>query len=372
MFVKALLVLASGLSLAAASPLHAYRNATGLPAKTIFQFNETGTWLENLAVRPNGDLLMTMLTPNASLWTLKRPYSAHPEASLVHTFSGATGLNGITETSPDTFVLLSAQYSGVGEPVPGTFAVWEVSFRSPSSSSSSSSSSPSVRKVTDFPEAQLANGIASVPSCESSSSSSSSDAVLVGDSFAGSLWRVDTRTGAREPLVEKAPAMSAPAGGALPIGINGLKVRAGYAYWSNSAQVALYRTRIDGHGYLASASSSSSSSSAAAAANGTAAAETVATLDSPFVDDFAFDNRGLLWAATNGDSSKVDVVRADGSVETAAVGGASEDTVAGGSAVAFGRTAWDRDVLYVTTSGTLPDNRTEPAKVVAVNRAGFR
>ncbi|KAI4861183.1 hypothetical protein F4820DRAFT_434608 [Hypoxylon rubiginosum] len=356
-FAKALLALASGLSLAASSPLHVYRNETGLPAKTIFQFNQTGTWLENLAVRPNGDLLMTMLTPSASLWTLKRPYSPHPEASLVHTFSGATGLNGITETSPDTFVLLSAEYSGVGEPVAGSFAVWEVSFRR----GPSSSSTPSIRKITDFPEAQLANGIASVPSCES-------DIVLVGDSFAGSLWRIDTRTGAREPLIQQAPSMSAPAGGALPIGINGLKVRAGYAYWSNSAQVAVYRTRIDGHGYLAAPAPS------ATAADGTAVVveETVATLDgSPFVDDFAFDNRGLLWAATNGDN-KVDVVRVgDGFVETV-VGGAEEDTVAGDSAVAFGRTALDRDVLYVTTSGTLPNSRTEPAKVVAVNRAGFR
>ncbi|KAI6084457.1 hypothetical protein F4821DRAFT_170769 [Hypoxylon rubiginosum] len=353
MFPNYLLALASGLSFAAASPLHVYRSESGLPAKTIFQFNQTGTWLENLAVRPNGDLLMTMLTPSASLWTLKQPYSPHPEASLVHTFTGATGLNGITEVRPDVFVLLSAQYSGVGEPVAGSFAVWEVSFHS-------SSTSPSIRKITDFPEAQLANGIALVPTC------SEHDIVLVCDSFAGSLWRINTRTGDRAPLVQQAPSMSAPAGGALPIGINGLKVRGGYAYWSNSAQVAIYRTRIDAHGYLASSTSTT--------ANGTAVdvevgVETVATLDSPFVDDFAFDGRGLLWVATNGDN-KVDVVRADGSVETVA-GGADADAVAGDSAVAFGRTPLDRDVLYVTTSGTLPNNRTEPAKVVAVNRAGF-
>ncbi|KAI1764287.1 hypothetical protein GGR53DRAFT_328808 [Hypoxylon sp. FL1150] len=351
MFTNTLLALASVLTIAAAGPLHVFRNKTELPAKTIFQFNQTDTWIENLAVRPNGDLLLTLLSPSASLWTLKKPYSPHPEASLVHTFPNATGLNGIAEVSPDVFVLLSAQYTGVGEPVAGSFAVWEVSFRD----SSSSSFSPSIRKVTDFPEAQLANGIAAVaPSREHHDAA----VVLVGDSFAGSLWRVDARTGARAALLQQAPSMSAPSGGALPIGINGLKVRGGYAYWSNSALVTIYRVAIDARGYLL------------AAAKGTAAVETVATLDSsPFVDDFAFDARGLLWAATNSDS-KVDVVRADGSVETV-VGDADEDTVAGDSAVAFGRTALDRGVLYVTTSGALPNNQREPAKVVAVNRAGF-
>ncbi|KAI1776671.1 hypothetical protein F4818DRAFT_440070 [Hypoxylon cercidicola] len=275
-FVKSLLALASRFSPAAASPLLTHRNETGL------------LLLENLAVRPNSDLLMTKLA------TLKRPYSPHPEASLVHAFAGASGLSDITETSPDASVVLGAEYESVGEPVPGTFAVWEVSFRD---------DSPSVCKITDFLEAQLANG-------------------------------------------------------ALPIGINGLKTHGGYAYWSNSTQAAIYRTEIDGHGYLA------------AATNGTATPiEIVETMDSPFVDDFALDARELLWAATNADS-KVDVVCADESVETV-VGGADEDALGGDSAVAFGRTPLDRNVLYVTTNGTLTNNRMEPAKVVAVNRAGF-
>ncbi|KAI1397577.1 hypothetical protein F4819DRAFT_471717 [Hypoxylon fuscum] len=338
MFANSLLALAGGLCLAAASPLHAYRaaNQTGLPAKTIFQMNATGTWFENIAVRPNGDLLLTTLTISASVYTVKRPYAPHPEASLVHTFDGASGAVGIAETKPDTFAVLAAEYEGVGEPVPGTYAVWEISFKGPA---------PSVRKITDFPEAQLANGIARVPTCKN-------DVVLIGDSFAGSLWRLDTQTGKYESVMQVAQ-MAAPAGGALPLGINGLKVHGGYAYWSNSARVTLYRTKLDKHGYPA--------------ANSTI--ETVAALDSDFVDDFTFDEQGLLWVATNGDN-KVDVVRADGSFQTV-VGGATEDTVGGDSSVAFGRTALDRNILYVSTSGTLPNNRTEPAKVVAVNRAGF-
>ncbi|KAI0834321.1 hypothetical protein F5Y06DRAFT_157293 [Hypoxylon sp. FL0890] len=341
MFANSLLALASVISLAFASPLqHAHRatNHTGLPlpAKVIFQFNQTGTWFENLAVRPNGDLVLTSLTPTASVWTLKRPYTPHPEFALLHTFMETPGLVGIAETKPDTFVMLAAEFVGSADPVPGSYSIWELSLRG---------TSPATRKISNLTEVQLGNGVASVPSCKG-------DVVLIGDSFAGSLWRLNTTSGAHESVMAVAQ-MAAPAGAALPIGINGLKVHDGYVYWSNSATVTIYRSKIDKNGYPV--------------ANATI--ETIATLDSPFVDDFAFDEQGLIWAATNSDN-KVDVVRPNGSYETV-VGGANEDIVGGDTAVAFGRTLQDRNILYVTTSGTLPNNRTEPAKIVAVNRAGF-
>ncbi|KAI2472740.1 hypothetical protein F4781DRAFT_444442 [Annulohypoxylon bovei var. microspora] len=339
-FTTCLLALASSLSVARASPMLASRaaNQTSLPAKTIFQFNETGTWFENLSVRPNGDLVLTTLAPSAQLWTLKAPYSAAPQIRLVHTFEGGKpGLVGIAETRPDVFVVIGAEFVGSGDAAPGSFAIFEVAFRGDDATA---------RKVVDFPEAKLANGVAAVPSC-------GSDVVLIGDSYGGSLWRLDTRT-ARYERVLAAPEMAAPAGSALPFGINGLKVHAGHVYWGNSATATIYRARIDRKGYPA--------------ANATV--ETVAVLDSDFVDDFAFDAQGLLWAATNGDN-KLDVVRPDGSFETM-VGGATLDTVGGDSAVAFGRTDADRDTVYVSTSGVLPNNRTEPAKIVAVNRASFR
>ncbi|KAI2616138.1 hypothetical protein GGS26DRAFT_578968 [Hypomontagnella submonticulosa] len=341
---KTMLALASAISIATTSPLHASREAVlPLPAKTIFQFNETGTWFENLAVRPNGDLLMTMLQPTASIYTLKRPYDTHPELALVHTFAGAPGLTGIAETKPDTFVVLNAEFQATGVPVPGSWAVWELAFNS--------TDSPSVHKVGSLPDAQLLNGVAPVSSCNP-------NVLLVGDSFAGTLWRLDMRTGTVESVLS-VPEMAAPFPG---VGINGLKVREGFVYWGNSAQASIYRARVDKNGYPLKLTGPG--------ANSTAAVEMLAKLDSPFVDDFAFDARGLLWVATNRDN-KVDVVRPGGTVETVA-GGATEGTVAGDSAVAFGRTAKDRDVVYVTTSGVLPDKRTEGAKVVAVDRAGFR
>ncbi|KAI0882920.1 uncharacterized protein GGS22DRAFT_42368 [Annulohypoxylon maeteangense] len=339
-FTNSLLAFASSLSLTSATPLLSPRAANqSLPAKTIFQFNETGTWFENLSVRPNGDLVLTTLTPSAQVWTLKAPYSANPQIGLVHTFQdGKPGLVGIAETKPDVFVVIAAEFAGAGNAVPGTFAIYEIAFKG---------NDVTTRKVIDFPEAKLANGVATVPRCGNTS------VVLIGDSFAGSLWRLDTGTGKYESVLAVAE-MTAPAGGALPIGINGLKVHAGFVYWGNSATATIYRARIDKKGYPV--------------ANATV--EVVAALNSNFVDDFAFDAQGMLWAATNGDN-KVDIIRPDGAFETV-VGGATLDTVGGDSAVAFGRTSADRNTVYVSTSGVLPGNRTEPAKIVAINRAGFR
>ncbi|KAI1075523.1 hypothetical protein F5B20DRAFT_585119 [Whalleya microplaca] len=338
--VQCLLALAGNLLLANASPLNTTRaDGLPLPSKTIFQFNETGTWLENVAVRPNGDLLMSMLTPHSSLYTLKRPYSSSPEASLVHTFDGANGLGGITEISPDTFAVIAGQYSGAGSPVPGTYAIWEVSFRN---------STHSVRKITDIPEAGLANGIATVPTY-------GGKVVLISDSFLGSLWRLDTQTGRYESVM-KVTEMGVKDGAEFPIGINGVKVRDGYVYWTNSALVEIFRTRIDGRGYPVSNTT----------------VEKIATIDAPMLDDFAIDKSGLLWVATNAGDT-VDIVRPNGSYK-AAVGSAKEFTVAGDTAVAFGRTLRDKDILYAVTCGALSapiNNRSEPAKVVAVDTTRF-
>ncbi|OTA99840.1 hypothetical protein M426DRAFT_16071 [Hypoxylon sp. CI-4A] len=105
------------------------------------------------SVRPNGDLLLTTLMPNASVWTLKQPYAPHPEIPRMHTFDNATGLTGVAETKSGTFVVLAAQFKGEGDPVPGSFEVWEFSFSSslPSSKSGGIESTPSTRKITDFP-----------------------------------------------------------------------------------------------------------------------------------------------------------------------------------------------------------------------------
>ncbi|KAI1129958.1 hypothetical protein F5Y10DRAFT_290389 [Nemania abortiva] len=307
-----------------------------LPAKTIFQFNQTGTWLENIAVRPNGDLLVTMLSPTASLYTLKSPYSSTRTFSLLHTFDNVTGLLGITETSPDTFAILSITFSETMAPVPGSSAIWGVSF---------DHDKLRTRKIASIPDIIVPNGITSIPG---------SSTVFVTDSTGGTITRCDTQTRACEVILNNPETAPSP-GSSEPTGANGIHYRCGYLYWSNSNLVSIFRIRLSEDGYPDSY----------------AKIETVGKVNAVFIDDFAESDDGRLWIAA-GENNTVIALQNDGFSEVVA-GSLMEPTVAGCTSAAFGRTAHDLKMLYVTTNGgaSAPVNGvTEPAKIVAVGTSG--
>ncbi|KAF7563190.1 hypothetical protein G7046_g894 [Stylonectria norvegica] len=144
-------------------------------------------------------------------------------------------------------------------------------------------------------------------------------------------------------------------GAALLIGVNGIHVRGKYLYFTNSNTVSIFRVRI----------------SAAGRPVRNAKVELVANLSSvaTFLDDFTFSAKGDIYVATNLDNSVLRVDTKTGKAKTV-VGKSTELTVAGSTAVAFGRTEKDRHTFYVSTSGAAasPVNGTltEGGKVVAV------
>ncbi|KAI0440624.1 hypothetical protein F4803DRAFT_552910 [Xylaria telfairii] len=303
------------------------------PAHNVFQFNETGTWLENIAIRANGDLLTTMLTPTASLYTLKQPYSATREFSLLHTFENATGLLGITEISNDNFAVLSTELDNTSNPVPGSSTIWGVSFERDEFST---------RQIASIPDVLLPNGITSIPN---------SSVVLLADSIGGTVTRCDTLTGICEVVLERTETKSV-SSALNPLGINGLHYRNGYIYWSNSNLVSIFRMRVDKQGYPVP----------------NAKVETIGTVDALLIDDFAEDYAGRFYVATGGNNTIVEL-RQNGSSEVMA-GSLTELTVAGCTAAAFGRTVHDRTTLYVVTNGAIraPVNGAiEPGKIVALD-----
>ncbi|KAI0204420.1 hypothetical protein F4808DRAFT_413467 [Astrocystis sublimbata] len=306
------------------------------PSRTIFQFNESGTWLENIAVRANGDLLATMLSPSASLYTLKKPYAAEPEFSLIHTFDNATGLLGIVEISSDDFAVLSTQLSTAGAPVPGSTAIWRVSFKQ---------NQVNTRRIVSIPDVLVPNGITSIPG---------SSAVLVADSIRGTITRCDTRTETCRTILKRNETSAVP-GSSNPIGINGLHYRDGHIYWSNSDLVSLYSIPADKKGYPISK----------------AKVETVGKINASFIDDFAEDHAGNFFIAAGPNNTIVELHK-DGSTRVVA-GSQNEFTVAGCTAAAFGRTSHDMRVLYVVTNGgsMAPINgKVEPAKIAALDASG--
>ncbi|KAI0466375.1 hypothetical protein F4859DRAFT_507460 [Xylaria cf. heliscus] len=335
---SALLAFACGSVLATPTPNYAPRSAVlPLPARTIFQLDDSipGSWFENLVIRQNGDLLVTMIQPYASVYSIRRPLSGSPEASII-SIDNANGLLGIAETSRDVFAVVGGNFSALAVPVPGTMAVWEINLRGPE---------PTIRLVTKIPEAGILNGAASIPGC-------SSPAILVADSGIGSVWRVDLKTGEYE-IAAAVPEMDSVANATLPLGINGIKIRNGNLYFSNSNHVSIYGLPINKNGIAAK----------------NAKAELVAKFDAELIDDFAIDERGLFWAATNFNNT-VDVAK-PGSTGIVVVGKTTALTVAGDTALAI-----DKNIVFTVTGGALgnPVNGTitEPAKIVAIDRTGFQ
>ncbi|KAI0555993.1 hypothetical protein F4679DRAFT_13297 [Xylaria curta] len=339
-----LLAFACGNVVATPTPNNSPRSATlPLPARTIFQLNNNTTpnsWFENIALRQNGDLLVTMLQPYASVYSIQQPLSSSPKSSII-SIANANGLAGIVETSPDVFAVLGGNFSALATPVPQTMAVWEIDLRGPK---------PTTRLITKMPEAGLLNGAATIPT-------SSSPAILVTDSGISRVWRVDVKTGKYETAAE-VPEMKSVPNATIPLGVNGLKIRNGYMYFSNSNLASIYRLAIDKNGIAIKG----------------AKAELVAKYDTDNIDDFAIDEKGNFWATTNFNDTVA--VAKPGSTGIVVVGESTELTVAGDTALAFGgRTKSDKNIVYVTTGGALarPVNGTitEPAKIVAIDRTGF-
>ncbi|KAI1840658.1 hypothetical protein JX265_006132 [Neoarthrinium moseri] len=321
---------------ALAMPSHARQGSSlPLPAKTIFQFPSPGHWAENIAVRENGNLLVTLLLPAAELWEIAAPYSAAPRAGLVYSFPNLTGLVGITETAPDTFVVAGSNLANVSDI---RSAVWEVRF---------DGDQATPRKIADLSGTGVLNGVAAVPGCGKSEPS----AVLVADSIKGRVYRVDTKMNSWETAIsvpEMAPVRT--------VGINGIKIREGYLYFDNSETTSFYKIKITSTGFAAEGAS----------------AELVAKVDGePFLDDFSIGADGAIWAASNRGYTVRRINVSSGSSVVVA-GSATSTTLLGDTATAFGRAESDQAILYVTTSGFNATNvPLEAGKIVAIDTSHF-
>lgn len=304
-----------------------------LPSRVVYQFTNPN-WIENIAVRSNGELLLTVLT-TPELYQLRGAQSPSPRVELVHSFPNINGLTGIAETTEDTFIVVGGNSSGPGVGVPGTSSVWEVKL---------SGRQPRVAKVVDIPEAVFLNGAVTNPF--------NRNEVLIADSSLGKVFKVNVKEKKHEVAIE-VPELAPPANAPLPLGVNGVHIHNGFLYWSNTMLSKLFSVRINKNGIVAVG----------------AKVETVATLASSTLDDFAFDRTGTLWVTTNGNDTVVAVFPNGRSVVVE--GSRSELTVAGATAAAFGRTPKDSGILYVVTSGALaaPVNGTitEGGKVVAIS-----
>ncbi|ROW04591.1 hypothetical protein VMCG_05076 [Cytospora schulzeri] len=328
MLLSLVTLMASAAGYTAASPTrHVTRANTAV--RTLYQFPE-GTFVENLAVRSNGQLLVDVLT-SPQLWLVDP--SRPGQAVLVHEFAGAQGVGGIVEYKPDVFAVLAGNVSlATGQGTVGSWAVYSVDLAGAdiTSNASIAANPPKVSKIADMPTAQLPNGMDLL-------SGLTSDHLIVGDFNTGLVFSVDIETGDCALTINNTYTAPAPVYGFGTAATDGIKIVDDMLYFTNLGQGNLYRVPLN-------------------IADGTPAGdfETVATIPSSLDqwDDFTFDSEGNVFVVTGGANAieKIDV--STGKV-THVAGDLNSTTIAEPTAAKFGRRSNDTNVLYVTTAGGL-------------------
>jgi hypothetical protein len=339
--ILAALIFAIEAAAAIALSMSAHKHDT---IQTKHQFpNET--WVENLAIRSNGNILVTLLS-SPEVWEIDP--SQEDFAKLIYRFPEALSALGISELQPDVFVVAVGNITLPAiASEPGSYSAWEIDLRH---HRDQHAQCPKITKIANLPQAHFLNGLCNLPTAPHT--------VLLADSALGVIYALDTQTGASRTYLDD-PAFKP--NSSLPVrsGINGLHVHEGYLYFTNTFSTpALARIPID-------------------KISGEPAGPLETIVETPAwhvnigdqADDFTFDREGNVWLATDPSNSIVKI-EIPGGRRTVEVGGADDAVVAGVTAVAFGRTERDCHILYATTNGGIafpPRGGVVGGKVVAID-----
>jgi streptogramin lyase len=239
--------------------------------------------VENLAVRPNGQILATNMN-SANLYSIDPVAKTSTTALSV---SGASGLSGIGEYAPDTFAVIGGK------------GIYKVDF---------TTTPPKSSLIKTITEANNLNGLAVFDN----------SSVLVADAGKGAVFKLDVNTGAYAIVLQDAT--MAPSGG-IPFGIDGIKYRDGVVWYTNIFRNSFHKVSVD-----------------PATAKATSAYSTLWT--NLMGDDLCFGPNGKIYVATNGRNSLVEVDPAVGTPT-------SVGTITGSTSCAFGRAEGDKNVAYV-------------------------
>jgi hypothetical protein len=291
-----------------------------LSVNTVYQF-DIPTWNENLAVRSNGQLLVTRLdTP--ILMQIDPTNNVAPVT--VATFpSTYAGLLGITETLEDVFyVVAAAPFDSNFVKTSGEISIFEVNMKTfQLGSAGVISSAANVTKVADITTAGFLNGMTTL--------NAAAGYILIADAYNGVVYHLNVNTGNYTVIIDDAKMKYLP-GSITNLGVNGLKIRGSYLYWSNSGNPIFCRIPINDLGAA------------------TGPSEVVATAYN--VDDFTFRSDGTVWLAQN-QLESLSVVK--NGITTLVAGNPYSTILAGVTAGSFGRMRSDCNILYLTTNGGL-------------------
>ncbi|KAM0549194.1 hypothetical protein ACHAPJ_009503 [Fusarium lateritium] len=266
--------------------------------------------LENLAVRHDGDILVTSSTsPVIHYISLTGHHSSIPIAKV----PGFAAVTGICELEKDVFYVASTNLTGAH----GTNAIWKLDMRHFELTSTGKIVRPAALSlVVDIPSAQALNGMTQLDKKH----------ILVSDSSAGTITRVNVNTSKYKVVLQNEMLSPTPTG--LGVGVNGIHTYKDRLYFVNLDQQLFASLPI---------------SSSTGAATGNIDVILNGTLEA--ADDFALSRDGKkAWIAENGQNVLVEV---DIRAKTSHI--AANSTVLGAtSSVALGRTKRDWDSVYIT------------------------
>lgn len=304
-----------------------------LPTRNIHQF-PNDTWLENIAIRQNGQILVTVLTA-PELYQVD-PFYTESSPALIYRMPEAIGLLGIIEMQQDIFYVIAGNWSVWAlQSTSGSYSIWKIDMRTSKVLDGLVIPPAIVSKVTDIPEAIFLNGMVVL--------NKTKGLVVIGDAGAGAVFTLDVGSGVYSKTIDDSTMKPT---ASLPLGINGMKIRDQHLYYLNTGQQIFSRIPIN-------------------SADGTSAGPSEIIAVDFFGDDFSFDQMGNAYIGQNIQNT-VAKITPDG-VVTVVAGNLYSTLVAGPTSTAFGRTHDDLSVLYVTTSGGIGGPvRTEGGKVVAI------
>jgi len=308
-------------------------NTTSVKLVTIANFPEQ-FFLENIAVRGDGSILVTVLN-RKELWCVPAPSADLPvEPILVHTFENVP--MGIVETEPDIFYVFTF---GVATVERIDMSRW------------TPGAPVDARRVLTFDQSgALLNGCCLI----------APHVILVADSVAGLIWRVDLsddglRATARVWLQHDSMAFD-PNNPLNPQpGVNGVRFasRTSFVYYTSTTRKLFMRVAVDPVTHEAA---------------GEPELVTRGTMD----DDFCIDeDAGVAYVTTHRENTLDLVPLRPDAPRTRLVGQPFTQQLIGPSSAAWGRGPTDYGrVAYVSTDGGTtappPDGRIRPAQVLRV------
>ncbi|KAF2270928.1 hypothetical protein CC78DRAFT_6319 [Lojkania enalia] len=220
-------------------------------------------WIENVVVRANNKLLLTTLG-TATIYTFDPSFPSQNATHLV-TIPDANGLVGIAEISPDVFITAAGTWNFSTGDIISSASIWRVDLRK---------NAPEARLVVTVPESNLLNGVAALPGCN--------NAVLVSDTFAGIVYKINVKERNYEPVIQDP--LFAPPDAVPSLGVNGIRIHGGYLYFVNSDQGLFGRVPISRTGH---------------ATGNTEVLFRINATETTYMDDFAIDGLGNVYIATH-------------------------------------------------------------------------